>query len=705
MTKVTGQTQDRASAAARRILNGTQNGFRGCVMTKVFIIRGFGKKKDSSGVEIDFDRVQADLIEPAMRACGLTGGTTATEEDSGNIREDMFALILEADVVICDITVHNANVFYELGIRHALRRRHTLLIRGEGSADKTPFDLSTDRYLGYDISEPGSALERLTAALRATLLSNRPTDSPVFLLLPKLSEADPSEVIVVPLDLVEEVERAERAKDPAWLRVIAEDIAGQRYESDALRQVARAQWSLKDLAGACRNWERLRADDDGDIEAHLALSNVYERRYRSEQRESLLASSDQALEKVLAAPRLSSRDRAEALALQARNAKTLWRSRFESLADPAEARKRALDGKALEAYHAYREAFECDLNKFYPGLAALQMGAILSELASSPTWSNLFKGKKKEADRAREDLATEMPALTHVVEAAINRAVAIEEGDEKMWADIAAADLLFLTQPDVEWQADPSAIVQAYVDAIPPSKAWAFDAAGGQLKLFAALGLRAPVVQAVLAAFAREEKPKKKQHLVVFTGHGIDAPDVPPRFPAAAEGRARELIRARLVELQTAAGEAEELTLLASGAPGADVLAHEVARELGLQRRLCLPMPADDVSRQAFGALDDWRARFLAIVEEMKEKRTLQLADHDEPPRWVRSRGIDAWSRGNRWVLQLANTWGADHVTVLALFDGVETNRDGGTAQMVRLAREVGSFVVRVIDSHALLAP
>jgi hypothetical protein len=114
-------------------------------------------------------------------------------------------------------------------------------------------------------------------------------------------------------------------------------------------------------------------------------------------------------------------------------------------------------------------------------------------------------------------------------------------------------------------------------------------------------------------------------------------------------------------------------------------------------------MPAEEVSRQAFGALDDWRARFLAVVAELKGKNTLQLADHDEPPRWVRARGIDTWSRGNRWVLQLANTWGADRVTVLALFDGVETGRDGGTAQMVRLAREVGSFVVRVIDSRVLL--
>lgn len=672
-------------------------------MTRAFIIRGFGKKKDSAGLEIDFDKVQAELIEPAMQACRLFGGTTATEEDSGNIREDMFGLIVEADVVICDITVHNANVFYELGIRHALRKKHTVLIRGEGSADKTPFDLSTDRYLVYDVAQPGLALERLTRTLQQTLLTDRATDSPVFLLLPSLTEADPSEVVNVPVDLIDEIGRAERAKDKAWLRVIADDVTGQRYDADARRRIARAQWSQKDLKAACVNWERLRDADEGDLEAQLALANIYERLYRSEKREALLAASDQAIEKVLAAPRVGTRDRAEALALQGRNAKTLWRGRFAEVADPAEARKLALDGKALEAYHAYREAFDCDLNKFYPGLAALQMGRILRELAELPGWPNLFKGRKKDADRAREDLHAELPALTHVVEAAIDRAVAQEQGDEKMWADIAVADLLFLTQPDEEWQADPSAIVQAYTDAIPPSKISAFEAAAGQLQLFASLGFRAPAAQAVFAAFKQPPEPKKKQHLVVFTGHGIDAPGQAPRFPAAAEPRARELIRTQLAALQAAAGDQEEITLLASGAPGGDILAHEVARELGLARRLCLPMPAEDVSSLAFKALDDWRARFLAIVDEMKDGNTRQLADRADPPRWAQARGIDAWSRGNRWVLQLANTWGAARVTVLALYDGVDTGRDGGTAQMVRLARQAGSFAVKIIDSRALL--
>jgi hypothetical protein len=64
----------------------------------------------------------------------------------------MFSLIIEADLIICDITYHNANVFYELGIRHALRKKRTLLIKGSPVADSTPFDILTDRYVPYKVS-------------------------------------------------------------------------------------------------------------------------------------------------------------------------------------------------------------------------------------------------------------------------------------------------------------------------------------------------------------------------------------------------------------------------------------------------------------------------------------------------------------------------------------------------------------------------
>ena len=131
---------------------------------QAFIVRPFGTK---SG--INFDDVHAKLIAPALKTAEIVGDTTASIFEAGNIREDMFQLLLLADLVIADISIHNANVFYELGIRHALRARQTFLIRAKvtkpreqrGPEDEVPFDLKTDRYLEYDHTDPASTLDSL----------------------------------------------------------------------------------------------------------------------------------------------------------------------------------------------------------------------------------------------------------------------------------------------------------------------------------------------------------------------------------------------------------------------------------------------------------------------------------------------------------------------------------------------------------------
>ncbi len=210
-------------------------------MARAFVIRPFGKKKDTAGKELDFERLQDGLIDPALKATNLSGATTVEVVDAGNIREDMFALILEADLAICDITIHNANVFYELGIRHALRKKRTILIKGEPTAEDIPFDLLTDRYLSYDIDDLASTREKLVKMIEATLQSERETDSPVFRMLPTLPEADPSTVQMVPLDFREEVDRALAAKSKGWLRLLAQDVRGLRFQWIGLQLIATAQ--------------------------------------------------------------------------------------------------------------------------------------------------------------------------------------------------------------------------------------------------------------------------------------------------------------------------------------------------------------------------------------------------------------------------------------------------------------------------------
>src|SRR5215213_5072851 len=125
---------------------------------RAFIIRPFGMKKDDHGNELDFNKVADELIGPALEATGYEGRETLDIFESGNIRFDMFRRLLTADLVVADLSVRNANVFYELGIRHALREHGTVMIRCDTGADAFPFDLQTDRYFVYKRNNPKDSL-------------------------------------------------------------------------------------------------------------------------------------------------------------------------------------------------------------------------------------------------------------------------------------------------------------------------------------------------------------------------------------------------------------------------------------------------------------------------------------------------------------------------------------------------------------------
>ncbi|AUT74388.1 tetratricopeptide repeat-containing protein [Paraburkholderia hospita] len=673
-------------------------------MPRAFVIRGFGKHRDSSGNEIDFDRVDADLITPAIERCNLVGGTTGQIVEAGNIRVDMFALIVEADVVICDVTVHNANVFYELGIRHAMRKKHTILIKGDPTQDKTPFDLLTDRYLKYPIENPGSALDNLVDAIHASVNGHRETDSPVFQMLPTLPETDTNEICVSPIEVGEEVGCAEAAADKGWLRLLADELEGERFEMSALERVARAQWALGDYDGARKNWETLKNARPDDVEPNLALANIYERISHKTSQARLLEASNQCIRSVLANTRTPLPERAEALALHGRNLKTLWRVEFRDAATREERRTRALDGKLRESFEAYRRAFYVDLNSFYPGIAALQMGTILRSFADDPAWSDLFEGNETEARRYKEDLDTQLPSLRHIVQVSAANAKERETGDDRMWAAITAADLLFLSRPDVLDAADVRRVTQAYRDAIPANKRFAWDATKGQLKLFADLGIKAELAAEVIDKLDSrfETETVKPVHLVVFSGHTVDTAQSPqPRFPADKEAQAKALIEAKINALQK---PDEEMVILASAAPGADILAHEVCQHLGVRRVLCLPMPNDVVVGETFNGYDDaWRERFFAVVNA-SEGATLVLGNSAGLPRWLRRKNASVWERGNKWVMRLAQSWGAKRVTLLAMWDGTDTGESSaGTAYMVKLARDSGAFALESIDTKQLI--
>jgi SMODS and SLOG-associating 2TM effector domain 1/Protein of unknown function (DUF4231) len=129
---------------------------------RAFVIRGSGQREG-----IDFELVHEELIGPALAEVGIDDSSTGRMVEGANAREDMFRELNLAEIVVADVSVPNANVYYELGIRHATRPRSTVLISGR--IDDVPFDFSADRYLRYDPDSPGNFLPQLAQMLRETL--------------------------------------------------------------------------------------------------------------------------------------------------------------------------------------------------------------------------------------------------------------------------------------------------------------------------------------------------------------------------------------------------------------------------------------------------------------------------------------------------------------------------------------------------------
>jgi hypothetical protein len=86
-----------------------------------FVLMPFGKKPTSDGRLVDFDAVYRQLIHPAICAAGLQALRADEEQVGGVIHKAMFERLILCEFAVADLTSANANVFYELGLRHAVR--------------------------------------------------------------------------------------------------------------------------------------------------------------------------------------------------------------------------------------------------------------------------------------------------------------------------------------------------------------------------------------------------------------------------------------------------------------------------------------------------------------------------------------------------------------------------------------------------------
>jgi len=162
-------------------------------MTKrCFVIQGFGKKQDyEQGKQFNLDASYA-VIKEAIEQAGLECFRADELRTNALIEQVMYDQLLDADLVVADITTLNFNAAYELGIRYALRPHATLVVGETGM--NFPFDVNhvyihPYKHLGDDIGY--SEVKRFQAELKelAQKAVDQPhKDSPVYTFLRRLPE-------------------------------------------------------------------------------------------------------------------------------------------------------------------------------------------------------------------------------------------------------------------------------------------------------------------------------------------------------------------------------------------------------------------------------------------------------------------------------------------------------------------------------------
>ena len=628
----------------------------------------FGTKPGADGRNLHFNRIYDELLKPALEEAGFEVFRADEENRAGDIRTDMFQELLAADLVVADLTLDNPNVWYELGVRHALRDRGVVLVQGPRST--SPFDIYTDRKLHYGVADgapdPGTLVAdraALTAMARETLAaSTRRKVSPVYALLPHL-------------------------QPPKWQALM---LAGDNEFSDAYRhwcsrmEVARHKSRAGDILVLAGETPVRALAVEARFQAGRALMRVPHFAFALEQFEAALAVDDQHLgsrqQRAVCLGRLGRMEEAreavaalatehpsdpECWALAGRVEKCAWIDRFRA-AQAAwapgafEAAAAQEDASLAEAIAPYRKAFVTDALHFFAGVNALTLNVLRAHLGgehSPPETERLLAGLRWAV------------------------ACALEREPRDYWARAAQAEISLLCFDAAAVKRDWKAAVAA------AGRDWfALDSSRQQVQLLSGLGFRPEETALALAILdaelARLAPPFAPRHVLLFSGHMVDAPDrAVPRFPQAKEAGARAALEQALAALDAGPDD----LALTQGAAGGDLLFTEAALARGVRVQWLQPLPEPEfIQNSVLGSAggEAWRARYFAAKPRLAEAPRCMLQELGPPPR-----GVSVWERANQWLLHTALAHGPDKARGVVLWDGGGGDGPGGTRHMVEEVR------------------
>jgi tetratricopeptide (TPR) repeat protein len=673
-----------------------------------FVIMPFGKKKGGDGSLYDFNAIYQTLIKPALEEAGFEAFRADEETTSGDILTDMFQELLLADLCICDLSIDNANVYYELGIRHAFRKRGVVHIQA-GRA-YMPFDIFNVRTLPYHITADGipdpdyikgdiQAIARMT---RDTWASDRDAiHSPIFNLLSGLKEPE-RKALRTPLatgfwreynEWRERVTIARRQKHIGDILLLTEEIQNPLIKEEAIGEAGKA------LANMGRNELALVQYRKG-IE-----TNADNLSFRREEAFHLnrLGRVDEAIVKLENLLRDHPND-SDAISYLGRIYKEMWFDSWKKIVDKAKRMKAAFDSYhwLIKATDIYMKGFYFDLNNEYPGVNALTLSTIVVHLADK------FDDKKDpdpDIARIRETLTELRGALIFALEAKA------EDENADYWTLISLAELRVLTAENI------SSVVRAYRKALTASRRNVFylNSSLAQLEILKSVGLREEFVKAGIKTIKEEiartsgeettggrksktSKKKQEGRAFLFTGYMVDNPSKDKKnFPADKEKEIRADIKAALEKHHILP---DDRAFLGGLSAGSEIIFAEICAEMGIKVRAFLPLPESAYIRKFVSpGGDEWVERFYKIRNHPLVEEFYQVEHVGEP-----KRGDDPYERNNRWALYSSLGHGIDKLRLLALWNthgDKSKDLDSRLVQhMMELTRDLGGAIEQISTSR-----
>lgn len=247
-------------------------------MTTCFVVQGFGKKTDfTDGRVLDLDASYA-VIKEAVEAAGLECIRADEIQHAGTIDLPMYQQLLQADLVIADLSTYNVNAAFELGVRYGLRPHATIIVAEEGF--KNPFDVGhivirRYKHLGEDIGtkEAKRFRDDLKQAI-AEILAEPKIDSPVYTFLHWLSPPREEQAKAAPVELKAAAVNSVTARGSLTFDPMAPAAAPAAHSAKSTLDAALERIAASDFAAACQLLEEVRKQrpNDSFVVQQLALA-------------------------------------------------------------------------------------------------------------------------------------------------------------------------------------------------------------------------------------------------------------------------------------------------------------------------------------------------------------------------------------------------------------------------------------------------